>query len=169
MRGLTRCFEPERDPAPAAANAERWRTGARRRASRQMNSEIPPSTTIAPIAIATALPLLSPLPLVDEVVATVGTVCVAGGVVAGGVGSPRLNGLLVVVPWAAALEVTASGNSATTVATAGMTARALTLCERLRHSRCVGCLHIRMFLGDIFFVVDALGVDRPDVVTGPKQ
>jgi hypothetical protein len=59
-----------------------------------MNSEIPPSTSIAPIAMATALPLLSPPPL-EEVVATVVMVVVLEGAVTGGVGIPGLNGLLV--------------------------------------------------------------------------
>jgi hypothetical protein len=60
---------PLRPPAPAAAAAP-CRTGARRRASRQMKNAIPLSTAIAPIAIASAVPELRPL-LPDEGAAVV--------------------------------------------------------------------------------------------------
>ena len=68
FRGFVFDFEPER-VAPASASAVRWRTGARLRASRQMNSEMPPRTTIAPIAIAIA-PV--PLRLLEPAVVVVG-------------------------------------------------------------------------------------------------
>ena len=71
LRGFARCLAAARLPA-SAASAARCRTGARRRASRQMNSEMPVSTMIAPIPIAIALLLLSPVPV--EVVVTGGAI-----------------------------------------------------------------------------------------------
>ncbi len=93
LRGFGFAFDPRvglstlpRPPAPA-------RTGARRRASRQMNSAIPPSTITAPSAIAIAAPPDSELSPVEDVVATVGTAVVVVGVV-GPEGSDGENGLL---------------------------------------------------------------------------
>lgn len=80
----------------AVATAVRRRLGAWRRASVQMNSEMPPSTTSAPIAIPIAVPLLRPPPLVDVVVIAV--VGVAVCVVVCGVGRLRLKGFVLVLP-----------------------------------------------------------------------
>jgi hypothetical protein len=71
LRGFARCLAADRLPA-LAASAARCRIGARLRASRQMNSEMPVSTMIAPIPIAIALLLLSPVPV--EVVVTGGAI-----------------------------------------------------------------------------------------------
>src|ERR1700733_11405618 len=78
FRGFARCLVPLRDPgAPAAITADRPRVGARRRASRQMNSEMPPSTINAPIAMMIAeLPLKALPPPAVALVLTVGTAVV---------------------------------------------------------------------------------------------
>src|SRR5690349_14035344 len=66
LRGLARDFEPERLP-PAVASTARWRTGARRRASRQMKYEIAHRSTTA---AATMIRPLDPLrPVLDPDVA----------------------------------------------------------------------------------------------------
>ena len=94
MRGLARCLDPLRRPSPFAAVAC-VRTGARRRASRQMNSEMPPSTMIAPIAMMNAELPLNPLPLPAVVVpVTVGAVVVVVGIDTLGCGKPDERGLL---------------------------------------------------------------------------
>jgi hypothetical protein len=93
LRGFARCLAPELPPADVGA--ARRRTGARRRASRQMNSEIPPRMITAPAAIAIALLPLRPLPpeaVVLVVGATTGAVGIAG-VVADGGGTPGDSGL----------------------------------------------------------------------------
>jgi hypothetical protein len=71
------------------------RTGAWRRASRQMKYEMPASTTIAPTAIAIAPVPLSPLfepPVVAVGTATAGVVAVGVAIV--GWGMPGANGLV---------------------------------------------------------------------------
>jgi non-ribosomal peptide synthetase component F len=95
LRGLGRAFEPARPGVPSAS-AARWRTGARRRASRQMKKEIPPRTMSAPIAIATAAPPESaPAPAEVVVVTTWDVVVVVGAAGVGAVGLRGLSGLVV--------------------------------------------------------------------------
>jgi len=95
FRGFGLDFDP-RDADPGApstpAPAARARIGARRRASRQMKSEIPPSTSTAPAAIAIAAPPERELDPVVPVVEIVGTAVVVVGV--GPEGSDGENGLL---------------------------------------------------------------------------
>ncbi len=83
FRGFVRCLDPALRPSarPAPAVAARPRTGARRRASRQMKNEIAHSRMPAPATITIALDPLRPLPL-DEVlvVVTAGVVVVVGTV-----------------------------------------------------------------------------------------
>jgi hypothetical protein len=92
LRGFGLGFVPLRPPAAAAAAAAPWRTGARRRASRQMKYEIPPNTTTAPIAIPIAALPLRPLEPADGVVDTTGAVVVVDGICEGDSGTPGDNG-----------------------------------------------------------------------------
>jgi hypothetical protein len=127
LRGFCRCFEPE--PAPAVAVAARWRIGARRRASRQMKNEMPPSRTIAPSAIAIVLLPLSP-PLLEDVVGVVMIVGVEDvGTVTEGCGKLGASGFDR-LPWARA----APGS-----ATAAATAAAITAVSRVRTFYASGC------------------------------
>jgi hypothetical protein len=105
----------ERPPAPAVTAAAP-RIGARRRESRQMKNEMPPSTAMAPSAITTASVPVKPPPLeeLEGVVVTpdeeelgVTGVVVGGAVGAGDWGNPGesglpLPGLGVPEPWASA-------------------------------------------------------------------
>jgi hypothetical protein len=79
----------ERPPAPAVTAAAR-RSGARRRESRQIKNEMPPSTIMAPTAITAASVPVKPPPLeeLEVVVVTPGEeeLGVTGVVVAGAVG-----------------------------------------------------------------------------------
>jgi hypothetical protein len=85
-------FVPVRPPPPAVAAAAPCRTGARRRASRQMKNEIPARTASAPIPIPIAVPLLSPvLPELDVLVGSTWGVVVV--VWEGEIGTPGENGL----------------------------------------------------------------------------
>jgi hypothetical protein len=119
LRALGGALEPlrERPPAPAVTAAAR-RSGARRRESRQIKNEMPPSTAMAPSAIMIAPVPLRPPPLeeLEVVVVTPGEeeLGVTGVVVAGAVGvgvcdwgNPGerglpLPGLGVPEPWASA-------------------------------------------------------------------
>jgi hypothetical protein len=98
--GFGFAFDPGRaPPAPAATAPER--TGARRRASRQMKYEIPASSTTAPSAIATAAPPDKPPPADGLVFVFVMTWDGGAVVVVCPVelpGSPGANGLLEVPP-----------------------------------------------------------------------
>jgi hypothetical protein len=67
--------------------------GARRRASRQMKNEMPPSTRNAPIAIPIAALLESPLEPALGVVTTGAAVVVVVGICDGESGTPGENGL----------------------------------------------------------------------------
>jgi hypothetical protein len=90
LRGLIGGFEPARLPPLPVTWA--WRTGARRRASRQMKNEIPESTMTAPSAIAIALELLSPPLLVDELVVGVTSGVLVVGTDPVGTGNPGASG-----------------------------------------------------------------------------
>lgn len=115
MRGFGAALVPgrPRGPAPPPAAA---RAGARRRASYQMNAEIPTRITSAPPAIAIALePLNELLPELgaDVVVLTGGAVVVVATV---GLGKPEsgfvpLDSGVVALPDASAI----AGNAATTI------------------------------------------------------
>ena len=95
MRGFGFAFEPLRPPDPVTSAPADERTGACRRASRQMNSEIPARMIAAPAAIRIAFVPDRPLLAFDEVEVpeTAGVVDV--GVVIGDAGTPGENGLVV--------------------------------------------------------------------------
>jgi hypothetical protein len=131
-------FDP-RDPDPGApsrpppAPAVRARTGARRRASRQMKNEIPPSTMTAPAAIPIAAPPDS------ELVPDVPVVEIAGAAVAvdavGPDGSDGENGLLPEFPAAGRTVVlVAVAASAATGTIAAATGRPSTPVITDRHA-----------------------------------
>jgi hypothetical protein len=119
LRGLVRCLDAGRPPAAAADAAVRSRTGARFRASRQMNSEMPPSTTNAPIAITIAeLPVNALPPPAVALVEIVG-VAVVVWVETDGCGNPCEKGLTV-VDWATARVGHASAAETTAARTTRM-------------------------------------------------
>jgi hypothetical protein len=118
LRGFGRAFDPARLPSASIGALSRWPFGARRRASRQMNSEIPPSTTIAPIAMMIAELPVNPLPLpAVAVVWIVGVAVVEVGIETDGCGKPPLSGLVVWAP-ADAGSVSATGPTSATAETA---------------------------------------------------
>jgi hypothetical protein len=152
--------------------------GARRRASRQMKNEIPPSTTSAPIAIAATLPPLRPLLDPDvEVLGLMIVGVVAVGIVAAGCGRPGASGfdgpgvgvIGLVDPWARAVDGRANAAVHRTAIAAGASRPRTNLRQRLLHRRRLGGVDVRVLLGDVLLVVDALGVHRPDVVAGARQ
>ena len=131
-----------------------------------MKNEMPASTTIAPIPIATALPPLRPVSLDDPplVPDTGGVPGGAGtlGVVCGCWGTPGANGLVGVAAPAEAAKPSVAATSATTTAAQGLS-------ERLLHCWCLWSIAIRLLLLDVLLVVHALGIDSPDVVMGAEQ
>jgi hypothetical protein len=141
FRALGFGLVPVRPPAPAAAAAAaaRERTGARRRASRQMKNEIPLNSTTAPIAIAIALPPDKLLPPeVPVLVATCGAAVVVGAL--GPEGSAGENGLLVVPPACAAALAGAVNTSPTAGAASSATPTADSSANRRNYfSDASGC------------------------------
>jgi hypothetical protein len=138
-----------------------------------MKNEMPPSTTIAPAAIAIALP--PDRPLSGEEVVVVGVTFVLGvldvGALTGPCGNPGDKGLL---DWATAAAGHASITAANVAASPTHPRRprfnaTTRLRERLLHRRRFGRIDVGMLFGDVFLVVDALGVDRPQVVVARRQ
>jgi len=132
FRGFGAGLEPFRPPAPGStAVAARERTGARRRASRQMNREIPIRITRAPIAIAAAVPLLRPA-LPDPVVVVVTIWGVVGaGAGCDDCGRPGWNGFVAgVCASAAGADTSAPGASTTAGANASTIAAPTTPSRR---------------------------------------
>ena len=158
-----------------------------------MKIAIPPSTTIAPIAMMIAELPVNPLPLpAVAVVWIVGVAVVVVGIETDGWGNPPLSGLVV---WAPADEGSVSASGPATRQGRDQPrhgrdhpregdppepASALrnrnppeshgpALRERLLHRRRVGRGDVGLLVLDVLLVVHALGVDRPDVVVGSRE
>jgi len=135
-----------------------------------MKNEMPPRRTIAPIAIAIASPPLSPLLLEEPDVAVMIVGVVVVGVLTDGWGRPGARGLdgpdwlIDPPPWARAEPGRASARMVGAAIRNARTRTPVNLSEGLLHRGRLGGVDVRLLLLDVLLVVDALGVDGPDVV-----